>query len=271
MIWLRAIVLFAGLAPALVLAQVGRPAALPSLPPEEAAKALSDFRASGLTVDLTAKFELRHLPRDEDKPSPRAEGTLWMSWRHAFPAARVDIGDRSFLVLRTASGTRAWTAARGGAAEPIAAGALRPLLPGFLFSTVDLQAPFADWQDTRYLGSERRRGRPLNLYLAKRPAGAGELPPAVRFGLDRAYLALIEATALDDAGRPMRTMRADDFAQVDETWILGKASVTDERTRDRDVLEVREASVKDRLPAGLFDPASLGKVPSFAPAHLRRL
>ncbi len=267
----RAIVLLAGLAPALVLAQVGRANALPSLPPEEAAKALADFRASGLTVDLVAKFELRHLPRDEDKPAPKAEGTLWMSWRHAFPAARVDIGDRSFLVLRTSSGTRAWMANRGGAAEPIPAGALRPLLPGFLFSTVDLQAPFADWKDTAYLGSERRRGRPLNLYLAKRPGPSADLPPAVRFGLDRAYLALIEAAALDEAGKPVRTMRADDFAQVDEVWILGKASVTDERSRDRDLLEVREASVKDRLPASLFDAATLGRPAGFAPAHLKRL
>lgn len=267
----RAIVLLAGLAPGLLLAQVGRPSALPSLPPEEAAKSLADFRASGLTVDLAAKFELRHLPRDESKPSPKAEGRLWMSWRHAFPAARVDIGDRSFLVLRSASGTKAWMATRGGAAETIPAGALRPLLPGFLFSTVDLQAPFADWKDTSYLGSERRRGRPLNLFLAKRPGGSPELPPAVRFGLDRAYLALIEATALDDAGKPVRTMRADDFAQVDEVWILGKASVTDERTRDRDLLEVREASVKDRLPAELFAPAYLGQPAPFAPAHLRRL
>ena len=268
---LRAIVLTAGLAPALVLAQVGRANSLPSLPPEEAAKALADFRASGLTVDLVAKFELRHLPKDEDKPAPNAEGTLWMSWRHAFPAARVDIGDRSFLVRRTAAGTQAWSALRGGPAEPIAPGALRPLLPGFLFSTVDLQAPFADWKDTTYLGSERRRGRPLNLYLAKRPLGVSDGPPAVRFGLDRAYLALIEAAALDESGKVTRTMRADDFAQVDETWILGKASVTDERTRDRDVLEVREASVKDRLPASVFDPAALGKAPAFAPAHLKRL
>ena len=267
----RAIVLLAGLAPGLLLAQVGRPIALPSLPPEEAARSLADFRASGLAVDLSAKFELRHLPRDESKPSPRTEGVLWMSWRHAFPAARVDIGDRSFLVLRTASGTKAWVATRGGVAEAIPAGALRPLLPGFLFSTVDLQAPFADWKETSYLGSERRRGRPLNLFLAKRPEGSTELPPSVRFGLDRAYLALIEATALDEAGKPVRTMRADDFAQVDEVWILGKASVTDERTRDRDILEVREASVKDRLPAGLFSPASLGSPAPFAPAHLRRL
>jgi hypothetical protein len=47
--------------------------------------------------------------------------------------------------------------------------------------------------------------------------------------------------------------------------------VTDERTRDRDVLEVREASVKDRLPASLFDPSTLGQEVGFAPAHLRRL
>lgn len=256
--WLAALLL-----PHLVLARnPGKPNDLPSLPPAEAAKCLEDFRGSGLPVDIVARFTLTHLPRLGAERT--TQGTLWMSWRHASPAARVDVPGRSFLVLRTREGTRLWSAEPGKTPQPLGGLGLAPLVEGFLFAPYDLQAPFADWPDTRYERSERRRGRPLNVYLARPPAGAAGAPPAVRFGLDRAYLALIEAGTLDAEGRLTRTMLAEDFAQVDGTWILGRASVRDERTRDRDVLEVVSACVTARLPAATFEPASLA-APAEAP------
>lgn len=227
---------------------------LPSLAPAEAAQALSDFRVSGLTVDLIARFRLRHLPRRGDEP-PAVQGTLWMSWRHGQPAARIEVAGRHALVLRRDGATRLWSAVRGGAATPLTTGD-QPLVPGFLLAAQDLQAPYADWPEARYLGSERRRGRPLNLYLATPPAGSDARP--VRFGLDRAYLALIEASTLGADGKPVREMRTEEFARIADQWIVAKLGVRDARTEDRDVLEVTEACVDARLPAGLFAPANLG-------------
>jgi hypothetical protein len=266
----RAAWLVALLLPSLAVARVpGNPNDLPSLPPDEAAKCLEDFRSSGLPVDLVARFTLTHKPRSG--ADRRTEGTLWMSWRHAGPAARVDVPGRSFLVLRTQAGTRLWSADAGKPAVPMGGTGMGPLVEGFLFSPYDLQAPFADWTDTRYERSERRRGRPLNLYLARHPDGASGTPPAVRFGLDRAYLALIEASTLDAEGKVTRLMLAEDFAQVDGTWILGRASVRDERSRDRDVLEVTSACVNARLPAATFDPGLLGAPPAAPQGDFRKL
>lgn len=259
----RAALLAALLLPTLALARVpGNPNELPPLPPAEAAKFLEDFRASGLPVDVVARFTLTHKPRaGADKVT---QGTLWMSWRHASPAARVDVPGRSFLVLRTREGTRLWSAEGGKAAQPVTGLGMAPLVDGFLFSPYDLQAPFADWADTRYERTERRRSRPLNFYLARPPASSPGAPPSVRFGLDRAYLALIEASTLDASGKPTRVMLAEDFAQVNGTWILGRASVRDEASRDRDVLEVVSACVSARLPAATFDPSQLAQ-PAEAP------
>ena len=228
---------------------------LPSLGKEESAQVLSDFRNSGLPCDLVMRFELRHLPREGDASAPET-GTIWMTWRHGQPAVRVEIGANRFLLLRK-DGQSTLLKSTGGPAVAIPpADALKPLLTGHVFAPFDLQAPFTHWAGTAYERTERRRGRPLNLFLAKAPAGAQ--PAAVRFGLDRAYLALIEATSLDAAGKPLRLMLIEDFAQVDKSiWILGKASVRDELTRDRDTLEVREACIDARLPATLFTPESL--------------
>jgi len=233
----------------------GSPNALPSIGKDEAAQVLADFRNSGLTRDVIIRFDLRHLPRSGDA-GPAQPGTLWMSWRHGQPAARIEIGGDRFLLLRKDGKSELWKSTGGGTAVPVSpTEALKPLLPGHLFAPFDLQAPFTHWAETGYERTERRRGRPLNLFLAKAPTG--NQPAAVRFGLDRAYLALIEATSLDASGRATRLMLAEDFAQVDGTWILGKASVRDEQTRDRDTLEATSACVDARLPAALFTPASL--------------
>lgn len=228
---------------------------LPSLGKEEAAQVLSDFRNSGLPCDLIMRFELRHFPREGAALATQA-GTIWMSWRHGQPAARIEIGNSRFLLLRKDGQSTLFKSTGGPAIAVTPADALKPLLPGHVFAPFDLQAPFTHWNDTAYERTERRRGRPLNLFVAKPPAGTQ--PAAVRFGLDRAYLALIEATSLDASGKPLRLMLIEDFAQVDKSvWILGKASVRDEQTRDRDTLEVREACINSQLPATLFTPDSL--------------
>lgn len=233
----------------------GQSNALPSLGKAEAAQALADLRNSGLPCDLVIRFDLRHLPRDAEA-SAAQPGTLWMSWRHGDPAVRIEIGANRFLLLRKDGRSALWKSSGSAAVAVPPAEALKPLLPGHLFAPFDLQAPFTHWEDTSYERTERRRGRPLNLFLAKAPAGAQ--PVAVRFGLDRAYLALVEATSLDASGKPIRLMLVEDFAQVDKSvWILGKASVRDEQTRDRDTLEAREACINARLPASLFTPESL--------------
>ena len=228
---------------------------LPSLGKDEATQVLSDFRNSGLPCDLVMRFELRHLPR-EGAASEAQTGAIWMSWRHGQPAVRVEIGASRFLLLRKDGQSTLFKSTGGPAVTVTASEALKPLLPGHVFAPFDLQAPFTHWSDTAYERTERRRGRPLNLFLAKAPAGTQ--PVAVRFGLDRAYLALIEATSLDASGKALRLMLIEDFAQVDKSvWILGKASVRDELTRDRDTLEVREACIDAHLPASLFTPESL--------------
>lgn len=240
-----------------VAAPPGPGNALPSLGKDEAAQVLADFRNSGLVCDLVMRFELRHLPR-EGEAGPAQTGTLWMTWRHGQPAVRIELGANRFLLLRKDGQSTLWKSNGGTAVAITPADALKPLLPGHLFAPFDLQAPFTHWAETAYERTERRRGRPLNLFLAKAPAGTQ--PGAVRYGLDRAYLALIEATSLDAAGKPTRLMLIEDFAQVDKSvWILGKASVRDELTRDRDTLEAREACIDARLPAEIFTPSSLAK------------
>ena len=230
--------------------------ALPSLSKDEAAQALQAFRNSGLNCDLVIRFELKHLPRSGDAGKPE-KGTLWMSWKHGFPAVRIEMGNTRFLMLRRNSESLLWQYQDNVVTKISGTDALKPLIPGYLFAPFDLQAPFTHWQNTVYESTERHRGRPLNMFLAKAPSDNPSAP--VRFGLDRAYVALIEATTLDANGKPSRQMLIEDFAQVDEQWILGKASVRDEVTRDRDVLEAKSACVNARLEANIFSPESLAK------------
>jgi hypothetical protein len=121
----------------------------------------------------------------------------------------------------------------------------------------DLALPYTHWEDTRYVKTERSRGRPVHFFLAANPAKTA--PASVSFALDRTYGALVQATSLDATGVARRTLQVEEFSQVDDQWILGACSVRDEATRDVDLLKVTEAAVRRRFEPATFDPATLAQ------------
>ena len=237
----------------------------------QANEVLGDFRASRLNGDLCFRFEVIHKPR-KGESSPPVAGVVWAGWTQEGPRVRVELRPTdgapalAFIATKSAQGSRLWLR-RGGrtvenprADEPLAAGLL--LLPS------DLALPYTHWEDTRYVKTERSRGRPVHFFLATNPAKAE--PTKVTFALDRTYGALVQATSLDAAGAARRTLQVEEFSKVDEQWILGSCSVRDEATRDVDLLRVTAAAVRRRLDATTFDPATLDR-PAPLPADLKPL
>lgn len=226
----------------------------------QANKILSDFRASRLNGDLCFKFEVTHKPRRGDA-SPPVPGILWAGWTSEGPRVRVELrpagvaSSLSFVAAKSSQGSRLWLR-RGGVTvenprtdEPLATGLL--LLPS------DLALPYTHWEDTRYVKTERSRGRPAHFFLAANPAKAS--PASVSFALDRTYGALVQATSLDAAGVARRTLQVEEFSQVEDQWVLGACSVRDETSRDIDLLKVTEAAVRRRFEPATFDPATLDR------------
>ena len=241
------------------------------LTPAQAKEVLADFRASRLNGDLCFRFEVTHKPR-KGESSPPVPGVVWATWTAEGPRVRVELRPAggseplAFVATKTAQGSRLWLRRGGRTLEDPRAD--EPMAPGLLLLPSDLALPFTHWEDTRYVQTERSRGRPVHGYVATNPR-AGE-PARVSFALDRTYGALVQATYLDAAGASHRTLQVEEFAKVDEQWILGACSVRDEASRDIDLLRVTSAAVRRRLDPATFDPATLDR-PAALPIDLKPL
>ncbi len=241
------------------------------LTPAQAKEVLGDFRGSRLNGDLCFKFEVTHKPR-RGESTPPVPGVVWAGWTPEGPRVRVELRPKdgapalAFIATKSAQGSRLWLRRGGRTVENPRTD--EPLAPGLLLLPSDLALPYTHWEDTRYVKTERSRGRPVHFFLAHHPS-QGE-PAKVSFALDRTYGALVQATSLDAAGAARRTLQVEEFAKVDEQWILGACSVRDEASRDVDLLRVTEAAVRRRFDAATFDPASLDR-PAPLPADLKPL
>lgn len=237
----------------------------------QAKEVLADFRASRLNGDVCFKFEVTHKPRRGDS-TPPVPGVVWAGWSSEGPRVRVELRPTNgapavaFIATKSAQGPRLWLHRGDRTVENPRAD--EPLAPGLLLLPSDLALPYTHWEDTRYVKTERSRGRPVHFFLATNPAATE--PAKVSFGLDRTYGALVQATYLDAAGATRRTLQVEEFSKVDEQWILGSCSVRDEATRDVDLLRVTEAAVRRRFDAATFDPATLAR-PAPLPADLKPL
>lgn len=244
------------------------------LSPPQADKALSGFRASRLLGDLYLRIEITHKPRQGESSAP-LKGLLWAASTDAGQQMRGEIHDGqgrltlSFVSSKTTESTRVWISTLGrpailGTSEQ----AWQPIAEGMLLSPFDLHLPFTHWANTRYLSTERSRGRPVHFFEATNPQP--HAPAKVTFGLDRTYGALVQAVCRNAKGEAVRTLQVDEFSQVDDQWILGGCSVRDEITRDADIVRVTEAAVGLRLTPDLFRPETLS-LPAAAPGNLKKL
>jgi hypothetical protein len=257
------------------LAQSRVPAApaLDQLSPEQAQAYLEAFRSSRLNGDLCLRFEVIHKPRHGESSAP-VQGTLWVGANGEIQLLRGEIKDAqaapalSFIAMKSGKASRVWISRRGAAAQELdGKGALIPLSEGLLLSPFDLQLPFTHWPATAYLNTEKRR-RPVHVFDALNLPG--HEPAKVNYAIDHVYGVLIQASCFDAAGKPTRSLQVDEFAKVDDQWMLAACSVRDEKTRDADLLRITDAALGERFRPATFEPATLTD-PAPQPAHFKKL
>jgi hypothetical protein len=205
---------------------------------------------------------------------PPVQGTLWASTQGETHLLRGEIKDAqgkpalAFLTMKSAQGGRVWISRRGAqAVELDEKSPLLPLAEGLILSPFDLQLPFTHWPATAYLTTEKRR-RPVHTFDALNQTGRE--PAKVNFAIDHVYGVLVQAVCFDAKETKTRTMQVEEFAKVDDQWMLAACSVRDEKTRDADLLRITEAALGERLTPQTFEPATL-TAPAAQPAHFKQL
>lgn len=239
-----------------------------TLKKEEAAKVLADFRNYRVRGDRRMRFVITHVDRRSDDET-RYTGELCATWGAAGMVTRLDIrpegkptsATRAFLIVNGAA-PALYEIGPDAAPRRADADALKPLLPGLVFTPYDLQLPFVHWSDNQYRETERFRTRPTDFFRMTPPADFKKAHPqigAVNLGFDRAYHALMRAETLDGENRPLRDLRAEAFGKIKGQWIIREMKLRDEKTRDSDTLEVVSAALGLDLPAETFSPEGLAK------------
>jgi len=230
---------------------------------DKAAEAIAGFRGYRDTADQRLRFTLTHAPRRGDETV--YTGELCMTWTGDGRMVRVEIGRRDepaaarrrYLIT---DGTHpAVYTLSGGRAVAADAGALKPLLPGLIFTPYDLQLPFVRW-DYKYRKTERFRGRRTDYFRMTPTADAAKAYPEVsrvELGFDHAYNALMRATTYDREDRALREISAETFGKIAGRWTIVEMRLRDETTRDADTLRVDTAALGITLPRAVFTPEGL--------------
>ena len=244
-----------------------------SLSPAAAEKAISDFRGYRANGDQRMRFTITHAPRRGDETS--YTGELCATWTDAGRLVRVEIGKagepataRKRFLLVDGANPAVYTLS-GYKVVRADAGALKPLVPGLIFTPYDLQLPFTRWSDYKYRNTERFRGRRTDYFNMKPPADFAKAHPEigrVELGFDHAYNALMRATTYGADDRAMREISAETFGKIRGQWTIVEMRLRDEVTRDADTLRVDTAALGIALPRSVFSPDALADALPVTPA-----
>lgn len=234
---------------------------------DEGREQLDAFRRQRMSGDYVFRFELIHYPRRGPKVS--YEGYLWGTWNEQGPLSRIIIwGDQTSgdptvdMIVQNGANPKVWIAGKNGRAVEMSKAQMRdPVLEGIVFTPFDLLMPFIYWEDFEYGGSERRSGRPHDVFNMVPPPGWEKNAPdlkSVAITLDRNFRALNRIEELDTDGKAMRTFKIVSYKELDDQYIVKEIDLVDEKTRDKTRFAVLAAAVDVDLPASTFDPRAIG-------------
>ena len=258
-----------------VFAQKPPPNSARNLSEGEASSRLHQFRYQRLIGDFTFQFELEHMPRRGE--SRIFQGLLWGTWNSSGPLMRarfsavegIASGKSIEMILQNGIAPLVWSRSLAStlptsSTEPPPFTNLPPqfwfkeFLPGVGYVPFDLLMPFTYWKKTTYLGAEKVKGRPAQIFLAYPPdnfPGFGKKFKAVRYALDDGYNALLRVEILGPLDKPLRTFKILSFKKLeDNQWILKTIDLVNELSRDKARFEIGAANVGNPHPIILFDP-----------------
>lgn len=234
---------------------------------EESVRVLENFRHHRMSGTTWLRFVITHVERHSDDET-RHIGALATRRDGGDPVTRIELrpegapaSARRAYLIRSGANPGVWALAPDGKVVRADADALKPLQAGLVFTPYDLQLPFVNWTDARYLNTERFRTRPTDFFRMTPDAPFRTAHPevaSVLLGFDRAYMALMRAETVNAKGETLRDLRAESFGKVDGRWIVRELRLLDGRTRAGDTLAVTSAAPeRTDTPDTVFTPEAL--------------
>jgi hypothetical protein len=247
------------------LSQMGKPNAA------EAAKLLDQFRRAGLPGEFYLEFDLRAMLRRGTGQTYR--GKMWGGRNAQGALTRVELTDGSGkphrLLIQNGERPSVWRFTDGRVVQLDVAALFSPLIPGVEITAFDVQMPFLYWPDATLEKITRVLGRPTYSYLFRPPAAFVAQYKDItgaRAYLDAQFNQLLQTELLGRDGKVVKAFAFVNLKRVGEQYIPKQADYRNEATRDKTRLEVTAAGLNLKLPAAVFDSATLAQ-PAASPAR----
>lgn len=255
--------------------------------PEEGRERIQEFRSIRGGLDTILSGQLIHSPRRGDRQVyPIYLFTAWeqqnMLMRLRIDKEKDTESDALLLLLHGGAIPSGWLSSSNQNGDNVMVipleEFLRPLLPGLELSSFDLLAPYIDWPEFSYIGSERVAGSPAHWFEFIPPAEwvdplVDSGISSVRVALDTRFDTPVRVEYLDDQGDVLRTLNVRSFKRVDGVWLVRGIEALNRQTRERTELHIRLASVNLQLPFGIWNPDSFIEQwkERYPPSELSRL
>lgn len=238
------------------LAQVGKPDAA------EAARLVEQFRNSGIPGEYFLEFELRALPRRGEGRT--FNGRWWGSRNDQGAITRIELTDAAGaahrFLLQNGEKPAVWRLSNGRPVEVTIAELMAPLVPGVEISAFDLQMPYLYWPGASVEKITRILGRPSHAFIFPAPAAFKAQYrdiSAARAYLDTQFNVPMQTEVIGPNGKVIKTLALLSLKTVNKQTLPKAADYRNEVTRDKTRLQVTGVALDLRLPASIFQPATL--------------
>ena len=161
-----------------------------------------------------------------------------------------------------------WRLTNGRPVEVTIAELMAPLVPGVEVSAFDLQMPYLYWPGASVEKVTRILGRPSHAFIFPAPAAFKAQYrdiSAARAYLDTQFNVPMQTEVIGPNGKVIKTLALLSLKTVNKQTLPKAADYRNEVTRDKTRLQVTGVALDLRLPASLFQPATLAQ-PAGGPA-----
>ena len=236
------------------------------IPQEDAMQIWDRFSRSNPSGGYCMDFEISHLPRRGE--AVEYIGTLWGGFHKGNNALRIVIQKSGedkysdYLAISKPDGSCEIFKFEDGKAVKIGDSDIsKPFIDGLILTPLDLAMPYRSWPGVKYMGPDRI-GQAVHLFDISVPEKySGAKFAFVRAALGRDFGSPVQTQTLDENSNPLRTLSVSAVKKQDGLWFVSKLEVRDETLRDKDVLRITKAAVKQNFtaPDKIFDKTSIEK------------
>jgi hypothetical protein len=215
---------------------------------EEGQQRLTSFRQMWVEGDFSLKYTLQYIPHRGQRQEVR--GTLWGSNVADGPVSQIRIHSEPEVELFLKNGPYASvlkkTQSSGDWEKVTNRGWFDPVVKEATITAFDLMMPFIYWNDWKYEGVTKVRGRTAHAFLMLAPKSLEGNPlrlHGVVVFLDESFNALLKADYVSQDDGVLKSFRLLDLKKVDGVWLPKTVDFLNEDSQDKTRLIIKEAAM----------------------------